>query len=186
MSLNSLKVDICSSIFYCRTISQLSYTLSYTLNSLVYLKSNSRMWFKNERQETTWMQNNSPDNASGENVTAESERIDRSDGNEEHIVKPDSIQSSSNSHSYRLIRLKTENQKLKYSMRCSRRCHSIQVQTLILPCRHIRCCEACADNCPLCTDRILITVLCAQTEYLEQWEYIWDKILHKLHVYADS
>ena len=69
----------------------------------------------------------------------------------EHIVKP--------SHSYRLMRLKTENEKLKSSLIC-KSCHSNRVETLTLPCAHIVCCEKCADaanNCPLCNERILGT-----------------------------
>jgi len=72
----------------------------------------------------------------------------------EHIVKPEA------SHSYRITRLKSENEKLKSSLIC-KCCHTVRVETLTLPCAHIVCCEKCADvatNCPLCNDRILGTV----------------------------
>ena len=72
----------------------------------------------------------------------------------EHIVKPEPL------HSYRIMRLKTENEKLKSSLIC-KCCHFAQVETLTLPCAHIVCCEKCADaatNCPLCSERILGTV----------------------------
>ena len=61
---------------------------------------------------------------------------------------------------YRLLHLKTENEKFKASVIC-RNCKSNSVQILTLPCSHIVCCEKCADildNCPLCNDRILGTV----------------------------
>ena len=61
---------------------------------------------------------------------------------------------------YRLLHLKTENEKFKASIIC-RNCKSNSVQILTLPCSHIVCCEKCADildNCPLCNDRILGTV----------------------------
>jgi len=61
---------------------------------------------------------------------------------------------------YRLLHLKTENEKFKTSVIC-KNCKSNSVEILTLPCSHIVCCENCADildNCPLCDDRILGTV----------------------------
>ena len=63
-------------------------------------------------------------------------------------------------HSYRLSRLKTLNEKLKYSLIC-KCCNSAQIEMLNLPCAHIVCCEKCADAatvCPLCNDQLLGTV----------------------------
>jgi hypothetical protein len=61
--------------------------------------------------------------------------------------------------SYRVIRLKEENEKLRRALIC-KHCNITRVQTLNLPCAHIVCCEACADlldNCPLCNEKILGT-----------------------------
>lgn len=110
-----------------------------------------------EKQAAIWMRNCASDCTSDVNMLAESEPTD---ANVEHVVKPDNEHSSNASHSYRFMRLKSENEKLQNSLMC-RRCHSTQVQTLTLPCCHIVCCEACADaidDCPLCMTRILGTV----------------------------
>jgi hypothetical protein len=64
------------------------------------------------------------------------------------------------SHSYRLIRLRIENEKLKQCIIC-KCCNVKRVQTLNLPCRHIVSCEQCADkldDCCLCNAKILGTV----------------------------
>lgn len=79
---------------------------------------------------------------------------------DEHIIKPHTDQISLAQGSYRLERLKTENEKMRSSLIC-RLCNSTRVQTLTLPCCHIVCCESCADladDCPLCSARILGTV----------------------------
>lgn len=77
--------------------------------------------------------------------------VDENDGRMDNVCN--------NPHSYRVIRLKQENEKLRRALIC-RRCKNTRVQTLNLPCCHIVCCEACADildNCPLCEERILGT-----------------------------
>jgi Zinc finger, C3HC4 type (RING finger) len=64
------------------------------------------------------------------------------------------------SHSYRLIRLRMENEKLKNCLIC-KCCSDRKVQTLNLPCRHIVFCEQCADMmdvCIACNVKILGTV----------------------------
>ena len=61
---------------------------------------------------------------------------------------------------YRLECAKSENEKLKKMLIC-KNCETRAVETLNLPCKHIVCCENCADIldlCPLCSKRILGTV----------------------------
>ena len=58
---------------------------------------------------------------------------------------------------YRLMRLKAENEKLKKAATCVV-CKNKQVETLLLPCRHVNMCDPCTDeatDCPQCKERIL-------------------------------
>jgi hypothetical protein len=85
--------------------------------------------------------------------------LTESDGDVEHIVKPCN-QYLDASTCYRIMHLKSENERLKSSIIC-RNCKVHQVETLYLPCCHIVCCESCADAahlCVLCEERILGTV----------------------------
>jgi len=82
------------------------------------------------------------------------------DGNDEQYVKLHNSKSSKATHSYRLMRLKTENEKLYASIMC-KQCNVTQVQVLTLPCAHVVICEECSElleTCPLCKERILGTV----------------------------
>ena len=86
--------------------------------------------------------------------------LNETDGNAEHVVKPCKTQYLESSPCYRIMRLKSENERLKSSIIC-RNCKVHQVETLYLPCCHIVCCESCADAahfCVLCEERILGTV----------------------------
>jgi len=76
------------------------------------------------------------------------------------ICTAETERNAEKSKTYRILRLKTENEKFKSSAIC-RNCKTNSVQILTLPCSHVVCCEKCADlldNCPLCNDRILGTV----------------------------
>lgn len=58
-----------------------------------------------------------------------------------------------------VTRIKRENDRLKLQKTC-RVCFSAEVEVLLLPCRHLVCCEKCepaVNNCPLptCKKRIL-------------------------------
>lgn len=56
--------------------------------------------------------------------------------------------------------LRAENEKLKQATTC-KVCLDADVDTVFLPCRHLVCCRACADNivdCPVCRERVLGTV----------------------------
>ena len=110
-------------------------------------------------QETSWLRGCQMDVVGNEKCQCQY-CAKETDGNAEHVVKPPNIQASKAMHSYRIMRLKSENEKLHASMIC-KRCNITKIQTLTLPCCHVVCCEACADaaeNCPLCDERILGTV----------------------------
>ena len=82
------------------------------------------------------------------------------DGNVQHAVKSRNNHHLDASPCYCIMRLKSENERLKASIIC-RNCKVHQVETLNLPCCHIVCCESCADAahfCPLCEQIILGTV----------------------------
>src|SRR5688572_19364467 len=86
--------------------------------------------------------------------------LNETDGDVEHIVKPCN-QYLDASTCYRIMHLKSENERLKSSIIC-RNCKVHQVETLYLPCCHIVCCEPCADAanlCVLCEERIIGTVI---------------------------
>lgn len=58
--------------------------------------------------------------------------------------------------------LKRENERLKWCMTC-KVCYSANVEILLLPCKHLACCEQCeptVDHCPLpaCGKHIFATV----------------------------
>ena len=87
-------------------------------------------------------------------------KLEVGDGNDEQCVKLHNRKSSKATHSYRLMRLKTENEKLYASIMC-KQCNVTQVQVLTLPCAHVAICEECSElleTCPLCEERILGTV----------------------------
>lgn len=68
-------------------------------------------------------------------------------------------QQNKNTRHERIERIREENLKLKSEKTC-RICCSAEVETVILPCRHIVCCERCVetvDHCPLagCKQHIL-------------------------------
>lgn len=74
-------------------------------------------------------------------------------GNDEHADDEKSAK-------YHVMRLKTENEKLRKAVTCVV-CKNKQVETLLLPCTHVNMCEPCADEakeCPVCKKRILGTV----------------------------
>jgi len=117
------------------------------------------MNFNQKGQESTCTSNSETDVACDAKFHSPSSSSE-TEGNTEHLVKPKDMHTSKASHSYRLMRLKSENKKLKTLMIC-KRCNCCQVQTLTLPCCQIVCCEPCADaadDCPLCNVRILGTV----------------------------
>jgi len=117
------------------------------------------MDFMQEGQESSWMSNSETDDMCDEKSHSASNALEPVTNND-HDVLPEEMHTSKASNSYRLMRLKSENENLKTLMIC-KRCNSAQVQTLTLPCCHIVCCESCADavdDCPLCNARILGTV----------------------------
>ena len=86
--------------------------------------------------------------------------MSETDGNVEHVIKPCNISTWTHHHVISIMRLKSENERLKSSVIC-RSCKVHQVETLNLPCCHIVFCESCADAatyCVLCEERILGTV----------------------------
>ena len=76
---------------------------------------------------------------------------------EAKIQDSDLSQSSERSSKNSLVK---ENERLKMMKTC-KICLGTDVQTLFLPCRHLTCCEQCANsirNCPMCRRLILGTV----------------------------
>lgn len=63
-------------------------------------------------------------------------------------------------HSYQVSRFHTMNEKLQALAMCVL-CRTTQMQSMLLPCRHITLCESCANNveaCPLCGELIAGTI----------------------------
>ena len=54
-------------------------------------------------------------------------------------------------------RIKQENEQLKWQKTC-KVCFVAEVETVLLPCCHVVCCERCVvtiDDCPVCNKRII-------------------------------
>ena len=112
-----------------------------------------------EGQDSSWTSNSETDAMCDAKSHSASNAMEL-EGNTTHDVLTEEMHTSKASHSYKLMRLKSENENLKSLMIC-KRCNSAQVQMLTLPCCHVVCCESCADaadDCPLCNSRILGTV----------------------------
>ena len=69
--------------------------------------------FKQEEQDTERMLNSETDDMSDDETTDSQSLMVEREGNAEHIVKLDDSHTSKTSHSYRLMRLKTENENLQ-------------------------------------------------------------------------
>lgn len=69
------------------------------------------------------------------------------------------VEDQATSHG-RLSMMKRENEQMKLAKRC-KNCFAGEVNILLLPCRHLACCEKCevsCKTCPMCNRRILGTV----------------------------